>query len=96
MERDPRHSRHDDAMTAPGNVIRVEHLWDRDRRVLPDEVEIVYLLRQDRFAHLCDPSIVEEQYEPSTLRGNSLAFSRERKGSFLLHKVLTALFQLFG
>jgi hypothetical protein len=44
MEHDPRHSRHDDAMTASGNVIRVEHLWDRDGRVLPDEVEIVYLL----------------------------------------------------
>jgi hypothetical protein len=44
MERDPRNSRHDDAMTASVNVIRVEHLRDRDGRVLPDEVEIVYLL----------------------------------------------------
>jgi hypothetical protein len=44
MERDPRNSRHDDAMTVSVNVIRVEHLRDRDGRVLPDEVEIVYLL----------------------------------------------------
>ena len=45
MKRDPRHSGHDDAMTASVNVIRVEHLGDRDGRVLPDEVEIVCLLK---------------------------------------------------